>query len=249
MAHYQMILAYDGTEYSGFQRQAGKAAGRTIQSGVEDALHAIGWSGRSILAAGRTDAGVHAAGQVIAFDFDWHHSDQELMAALNANLPADIAIRRVSQARPEFHPRYDAAWRRYQYSLFCQPVRDPLRERYAWRVWPETDRDLLESAAAFLVGEHDFGAFGHPPHSGGSTVRQVFEANWMLGIEGMTFQITANGFLYRMVRRIVSLLVSVGQGAVDMQMVSHYLQNGSDKYVRSLAPAQGLTLVEVGYTG
>ena len=94
MARYQMILAYDGTEYSGFQRQARKRQRTTIQAEVERALQGIGWTGRSILAAGRTDAGVHAVGQVVAFDFEWRHSDINLLAAINANLPCDIAARR-----------------------------------------------------------------------------------------------------------------------------------------------------------
>jgi len=247
MAHYKLILAYDGTEYSGFQRQAGQHGGHTIQSEIERSLRTIGWDGRTILAAGRTDAGVHALGQVIAFEFDWTHSDSDLMAALNANLPGDIAIQQVSQISPAFHPRYDACWRRYRYQLFCHPVRNPLLERYAWRIWPQVELHLINQAASHLIGEHDFGAFGSPPRLGGTTIRYVMDARWEPENDGLVFVITGNAFLYRMVRRIVSLLVEIGQGKIDLQMVDFFLQNASEKFVRGVAPAQGLTLVEVGY--
>ncbi len=144
MARYQVILAYDGTDFSGFQRQA-KA--RTVQGVVEEALRRLNWRGRAILSAGRTDAGVHASGQAIVFDLDWNHTPEELMRALNTHLPGDVAVRAINQVSPRFQPRYQAISRRYCYHIFCDPVRDPLRERYAWRVWPPVDLSMLEQAA------------------------------------------------------------------------------------------------------
>ncbi len=129
MARYQVILAYDGADFFGFQRQADGCGQRTVQGVVEQALRRIGWQGRAILFAGRTDVGVHASGQVIAFDLDWLHSTDALLAALNANLPADVAAQAAQLAADDFHPRYDARARCYRYRLFCQPRRDPLRER------------------------------------------------------------------------------------------------------------------------
>ena len=146
MARYQVILVYDGTEFFGFQRQARE---RTVQGIVEDALRQIGWHGRTILAAGRTDTGVHASGQVIAFDLDWAHSTDDLRNGLNANLPADVAVHQVILGRPDFHPRYDAIARRYRYQIYCQSHRDPLRERYAWRVWPALRCEELQQAVRF----------------------------------------------------------------------------------------------------
>ena len=145
------------------------------------------------------------------------------------------------------HPRYHAIWRRYCYSLFCSPVRNPTRERYAWRIWPAVDLDRLELAASRLIGENDFGAFGTAPHPGGPTVRNVMDAHCEPRHEVCVFEITANAFLFRMVRRIVSLLVNIGQGLMEVQMVDFYLQSGSAKYIKSIAPANGLSLVEVGY--
>ncbi len=247
MARYQVILAYDGTDFYGFQRQARGPENRTVQDTVEIALRKIGWQGQAILAAGRTDTGVHAFGQVIAFDLDWMHSPDDLQAALNANLPPDVAARLVKLASPDFHPRYDALARCYRYQLYCQPVRDPLKERYAWRVWPAVDIDRLQEAAKFLAGSHDFAAFGTPPRAGGKTQRNVLRAGWTQEPANLVFEIQANAFLYRMVRRLVSFQVAVGQGGVEPLEMQKCLEGGSSSQVKGLAPPQGLTLVEVIY--
>ncbi len=247
MARYQVILAYDGTEFQGFQRQARSKNSRTVQAEVEAALHNVGWEGEKILAAGRTDAGVHAGGQVIAFDLDWSHQDEDLLAALNAHLPFDVAVTKVCQAEPEFHPRYDALARHYRYRIYCQPLRDPLRERYAWRIWPAVDMERIMTAAALLPGTHDFGAFGTPPRSGGSTVRQVMKAVWKAQADEVIFDILGDAFLYRMVRRLVAFQVDIGQGRLDVGSIADCLQTGKKELVKSLAPARGLNLVEVKY--
>jgi len=243
MERYQVILAYDGTDFEGFQRQ-GRA--RTVQSVTETALRGLGWQGNTILSAGRTDSGVHAFGQVIAFDLDWNHSELELCHALNAHLPADIAAQDARQTRPDFHPRYDARQRRYRYRLFCQDKRHPLRERLAWRVWPAVELDLLQEAAACLVGRHDFAAFGTPPRANGSTIRTVQSTAWQYLGEDIVFDITANAFLYHMVRHLVSTQVLVGQGKLSLNAVSAALE-GTSQLPPGLAPAHGLALLAVEY--
>lgn len=250
MARYQMILAYDGSQFKGSQRQA-KA--RTVQSEFEKALRRLGWSGRSILMAGRTDSGVHAAGQVVAFDLDWRHTDDQLLRALNAELPADLAVRAVKTAPADFHPRFDAVARRYVYRLFCQPIRDPLREKLAWRTWPVVDGNLLERTAAHLIGTHDFAAFGSPTGAKGTTIRTVTKAKWQLCAEDeWQFEIQADAFLYRMVRRLVFVQTAVAQGKCSVEAVARSLAEQAGHPERSeipagLAPAHGLTLVEVTY--
>ncbi|MDH5505925.1 MAG: tRNA pseudouridine(38-40) synthase TruA [Anaerolineae bacterium] len=246
MARYKIILAYDGTEFYGFQRQV---EARTVQHAVEEALRKIGWTGRSVFAAGRTDSGVHASGQVVAFDFDWAHSPGDLHNALNAVLPEDISVRALTSASEDFHPRYAALSRRYRYDIFSQPWRDPLRERYAWRVWPQPDLERMKTAAGMLVGSHDFAAFGRPTKPGGPTQRQVFETCWLGEGDSLSFQIEANAFLYHMVRRIVSLLVDIGQGRVEPQVVADFLDDATGEPVMGLAPPQGLCLIEVRYPG
>jgi tRNA pseudouridine38-40 synthase len=249
MARYQVILAYDGTGFAGSQRQA---TSRTVQGELEKALRKLGWSGRSVLLAGRTDTGVHATGQVAAFDLDWNHADGDLLRALNANLPADVAARDARIAPPEFHPRFDATSRRYRYRLFCQPVRNPLREKFAWRVWPEIDSDSLQDVAPLFVGQHDFASYGTPPRAGGSTVRTVMNTSWQAKDDEWHFEVQANAFLYRMVRRLVFVQVVVAQGKISVDDVASSLAEQAEELERSelpsgLAPAHGLTLVEVFY--
>jgi tRNA pseudouridine38-40 synthase len=190
---------------------------------------------------------VHASGQVIAFDLDWAHSTADLLNGLNANLPSDVAAHRVVLTRPDFHPRYDALARRYRYQIFCQPARDPLRERYAWRVWPGLKCEALQQAARYLPGRHDFGAFGTPPRAGGTTERIVSEAGWQLVGDQFTFEVVANAFLYRMVRRLVSAQVAIAQGNYPSEAMAAYLADKSAGLIQGLAPPQGLFLVEVIY--
>ena len=249
MARYQIILAYDGTDFLGSQRQAGS---RTAQSELEKALRKIGWQGQTVYLAGRTDTGTHASGQVAAFDLDWTHGLQKLQDALNAHLPRDMAVREVQTAAGNFHPRFDASSRCYRYRLFCASVRDPLRERYAWRVWPAVN-DLV-ALADIWPGRHDFAAFGTPPHSGGSTLRTVMSAGWQHLADEWTFEIRADAFLYRMVRRLVYAQVAVGQGRLSAKTLLQALDDRSElgqaarsQIPASLAPACGLTLVEVRY--
>jgi tRNA pseudouridine38-40 synthase len=241
MARYQIILTYDGTEFVGSQRQLNS---RTVQSELEKTLVKLNWNGNSALLAGRTDTGVHAIGQVAAFDLDWKHSLEDLGNALNAALPLDMAVSQVCVVADDFHPRFDATSRRYRYRLFCQPGRVPLRERFAWRVWPVvTD---LHALAEIWPGMHDFAAFGTPPRPGGSTVRTVLDAKWQLVDDEWQFDIRANAFLYHMVRRIVHAQVAVGQGMITIENLVRALERQT-VLPSSLAPAHGLTLVEVSY--
>lgn len=244
MERYQVILGYDGTAFGGMQRQDNA---RTIQGDFEAALMKIGWTGRSVLAAGRTDAGVHAKGQVLVFDLDWKHSNQDLSNALNANLPADIGVQRVHKVKPDFHPRFDAISRTYQYQILCRQNRDPLRERYAWRVWPDPDLERLQACASELVGEHDFSAFGTPPQEGGTTIRKVFRADWSKQTDELVFEVNANAYLYHMVRRMVFFQVEIGLGRRSHDDLKAYLSSQSDGLIQGLAPACGLFLQNVHY--
>lgn len=243
MARYQLILAYDGTNLEGSQRQKGK---RTAQGELEKALRTIGWTGRSVLIAGRTDSGVHAEGQSVALDFEWPHGPEKLRAALNAALPSDLAVRAVKEVMPDFHPRFDAASRRYRYRLFCDPVRDPVRERYAWRVWPAVNGDMLQLVAPVFLGTHDFAAFGSPMTRGGSTVRTVLLSSWTEANGEWRFEVRADAFLYRMVRRLVFVQVAAAQGRLPVEQVRQAVENRI-RLPSGLAPAHGLSLIEVTY--
>jgi tRNA pseudouridine38-40 synthase len=242
-AHYKIILAYNGSAFAGYQRQAEV---RTVQAELETALDKLGWQGTHVQSAGRTDAGVHARGQVVSFQLDWKHTTEDLANALNHYLPSDMAVRSVSEVSADFHPRYHAKRRHYCYRIYSQPVRDPLREAFAWRVWPPADVVRMSSAGADLVGSHDFSAFGSPMTEHGVTIREVFSASWVgAGDEGQ-FDITANAFLYHMVRRIVFCLVTIGQGAAEVSLVAEALRTG-ELPLTGLAPAAGLVLEAVDY--
>lgn len=244
MARYQIILAYDGAEFQGFQRQVDA---RTVQGVFEDALRRLNWDGNTILAAGRTDTGVHAVGQVVAFDLQWTHPVDDLMRALNANLPVDIAVQRVAKVAAGFHPRYDAISRLYRFHILCAPVRNPLYERYTWRVWPAPEFDRLQKAADQLLGRHDFSAFGTPQRPGGRTDLTVTKAVWFHEEPLLVFEIASRSFLYHMVRRLVSYQVEIGQGRHETGAMASRLEGGTHEMVSGLAPACGLVLKEICY--
>jgi len=243
MAHYKVILAYDGTHFLGFQRQGSV---RTVQLVFETALKQLNWQGRSILSSGRTDTGVHAGGQVVAFELEWKHSPEDLRNALNAALPEDVAVKDVAEVEADFHPRFDAVERFYRYRIYTAAARDPLRECFAWRVRPIPAFEMLESAARLLPGRHDFAAFGNPPKVGGSTVRMIFSAKWELSGDELFFEIRGNAFLYHMVRRMVYVQVQVGQNRLSLEELDAAVRE-TRPMPPGLAPAQGLVLEEVRY--
>ena len=249
MARYQLTLAYDGTDFFGSQRQAKR---RTVQGELESALRKLRWTGHSILLSGRTDTGVHATGQVAACDLDWAHTDEELVRALNSSLPNDMAVRNTKIIDDDFHPRFDARSRTYRYRIFFRPTRDPIRERYAWRIIQQKNIDLLKKAAKVFLGTHDFSAFGSPTTPKGPTVRTVMKSAWTQTAEDeWQYEVQADAFLYRMVRRLVFVQVAAAQGKLHVDAILKALkQTKSAKrsvFPSGLAPAHGLTLVHVEY--
>lgn len=246
MVRYQITLAYDGSNFSGSQKQANS---RTVQGELEKALHEIGWMNKSVLMAGRTDAGVHADGQVVAFDFDeWNLSSEKLLNALNARLPNDVAIKKLQIAKPEFHPRFDAVSRTYRYRLFYNPIRDPLREKFEWHVWTKFDPNLLQESASCFLGKHDFSAFGSKTSPDGTTIRTITNCKWKKKPNNeYQFEVTADAFLYRMVRRMVHVQISVAQGKCSLKDIEQALAKKIVKLPSGLAPAHGLTLMKVDY--
>ncbi len=245
MPHFSAIVAYDGTDFFGFQRQA---QARTVQGDIEAALRRLGWSDNSLLAAGRTDAGVHASGQVIAFALHWSHSQETLLKALNAHLPTDVAVTRVAEVSPDFHPRYRATARRYRYTWHMAPTRHPLLHRFAWRVWPALDATAMQAAANTLLGTRDFATFGTNPGPGLNTVRTVYLAQLAQDGAHLYFDIQANAFLFRMVRSIVGALTQVGQHRLSVAEFQHLLTSANRALCPKPAPAHGLCLTEVFYS-
>jgi tRNA pseudouridine38-40 synthase len=246
---YRAPVDYDGTDFQGFQLQA---QGRTVQGELEKALRQVTQAQVRVLGAGRTDAGTHASGQVIAFDVAWRHPISDLQRALNAVLPVDIAIKRLTTTHFAFHPRFDAKWRRYRYTILNQPLRSPLWARVTYHVPERLDVDAMREASRCLVGSHDFGAFGKPT-CGENTIRHVSEARWTVEHPGeidgrlLVFEITANAFLNHMVRRIVGTLLRVGRGDLDPPEFGALLEARDRAATGPTAPAHGLCLVRVEY--
>lgn len=246
MPRYRATLAYDGTAYQGYQIQPNVL---TIQGVLEDVLMQIAGQPICVMGAGRTDAGVHATGQVIAFDLDWRHSDEALLKALNAYLPPDIAVQDMIQ-QPGFHPRFDAVSRTYRYDVLETAIRQPL---YQWRAWqqpPVLQREMMQKAAALLIGEHDFATFGTPP-KGENTVRVVYRSEWaeqpVPGGILLSYTIEATAFLQHMVRRIIALLVTVGRGFWHIDQFEAAFRAADLQQAKPPAPPQGLYLVQVKY--
>lgn len=246
---YRAALAYDGTNYQGFQRQAN--GHKTIQGTVEQVIRDITGQAATVTGAGRTDSGVHATGQVIAFDVTWQHGDEALLNALNANLPDDIALQDL-RPQPDFHPRFDALSRMYRYCVVQAAQPQPLLRYYAWRVYHPLNVDAMNRAGALLVGEHDFAAFGQPP-VGENTIRTVFVSRWSASRQPygwmLDYEIEANAFLHRMVRRIVGALVDVGRGALTTGDFNRILESADIGRSKRMAPPQGLILEKVRYPG
>jgi tRNA pseudouridine38-40 synthase len=239
---YRATVAYDGTAYRGFQRQTHAP---TVQAALEQALALISRQPVRVMGSGRTDAGVHATGQVIAFDVSWGHATSDLRNALNANLPEDIAILEVREASADFHPRYDALSRCYEYRLYVAPVRDPLLRERAWRLSKPLNIEDIHQAAVCLVGTRDFSTFGSPPH-GENAVRTVHQALWRVDPgNSYTFTIIANAFLYRMVRTVTATLVMVGQGDMTVGAFQGILAARQRALAAPPAPPHGLTLTTV----
>ena len=246
MARYRAQVAYDGSPYQGFQRQSNAL---TIQGELEAALTRLMGQHVTVWGAGRTDTGVHAVGQVIAFDAEWPRSADVLMAALNTHLPPTIAILSLVE-QAEFYPRNSVYARRYRYEVWAAPVRDPLLIQRVWHVYATLDRDAMQQAAGLLVGEHDFATFGQDPH-GRNTVRRVFASQWAHEPQSSgvryTYTIEATAFLHHMVRRIVALLVSVVRGKRSLIEFETAFRGADVKYALPPAPPQGLTLEAVTY--
>jgi tRNA pseudouridine38-40 synthase len=238
-ARFVARVEYDGTDFAGFQVQPGA---RTVQGELERALARISGGVRQpIDGAGRTDAGVHAADQVIAFTYAGRLSAPILQRALNGILPPDVAIRDLRPVGPGFHPRHAARYREYRYTVWNGP-RSPLRERQALGVRAPLDTAAMARAGSVLIGRHDFRAFGAADRT---TVRTVQAVRVRRQGSTVTIDVRADAFLRGMVRRIVAVLLEVGHGRMDEAAVAAALHGDGPARNGAMAPAKGLCLRKV----
>ena len=256
LQNYRATVEYDGTNYGGFQIQANRV---TIQGELERALQHVTQEFVRVYGAGRTDAGVHARGQVVNFRTGWSHGHVDLQRALNALLPADIAVRDVVGVEQGFHARFSASSRVYVYTVYHSLVRSPLLDRWMYHMAQGVDAHAMMRAADSLIGRHDFSAFGQPP-SGDNAVRFVHRVDWRprempVGFDsagtGSTriwqFEIEGNAFLRGMVRRVVGTLVAVGTGGLSIEEFDDILASGDIRRAAPPVPPCGLCLWAVRY--
>jgi tRNA pseudouridine38-40 synthase len=244
----KLTLAYDGTAYAGWQVQPGQ---RTLQATLESALTKITGETIRVTASGRTDAGVHALGQVISFDTDATLAADVFQRALNAELPDDMAVLEAAEALPGFHAIRDAVRKRYRYVIHDGPVSDVFRRRYAWHYRQGLDAPAMHRAAQSLLGIHDFRSFESAWPQRTSSVRTIFEVGVVRGFSGdenlVSLEVEADGFLYNMVRAIVGTLVEVGRGSRFETWPAVVLASEDRRVAGMTAPAHGLFLLRVEY--
>ena len=238
----KLVIEYEGTHYYGWQAQAGAP---TLEAALRDAIHNLTGESPALTAAGRTDAGVHALGQVVNFRLEREFPVEQLPGALNARLAPDIAVRRAEAVDDAFNARYSAKARLYAYRIRQALPRGAYQRQYAWGLHDTLDIAAMQTAGDRMAGTHDFRAFGRSPRPGGHTVRHVHDVKVSGAGDWVTIVVAADAFLYGMVRRIAGALVDVGRRRQPLEWIDSLLQ-GSTAGLR-LAPAQGLVQVAVEY--
>jgi tRNA pseudouridine38-40 synthase len=239
----KLTIAYDGSRFVGWQRQA---EGESIQGLIEDALAAIEGARVTVHGAGRTDAGVHALGQVASVGVASRHDTATLTRAINAQLPADIRIRAIDEVDERFHARFSARSKCYRYRFHTAPVADPFERAYAWHLPEPLDVHAMRAAASLLVGTHDFKAFQSSGGATTATVRTITRSELREGVM-LVYEVCGNGFLRHMVRAIAGTLVDVGRGRREPATITTLLHGGGRSDAGRTAPPHGLFLVSVDY--
>lgn len=240
----KLTIEYDGTAYSGWQIQKGQDS---IQARLEAVLERIFSQPVRVRGSGRTDAGVHALGQVAAITLPRPFDRAELVRAMNAMLPPDIVVLEAAQAPDSFDPRRAACSRVYQYRILNQDSPSAFEYRYSWLIREPLDIDAMNAAAALFLGEHDFAAFRTLGTELKSTVRRVLESEWTREGPWLLYRVEATSFLRHMVRTMVAAMVEAGRGKAEPSFITELLIRGDRAIAPAAAPPQGLFLIEVRY--
>jgi len=244
MRRLKLTVQYDGTEYAGFQRQPNVV---TVQGVLEKTIGECLGHEVSLLGAGRTDAGVHALGQVVTVDTEVAIPIAVAPVAFTSKLPLDIAVKEAEEVDLEFHPRFDAKWKRYAYRMVSRPVRSPFLGRYAWCLREALDGELMAAGAEHLKGRRDFRSFCAAGSDVTDFERTVLALDVAQDGDITEVWVEADGFLYKMVRNIVGTLVEVGRGRMAPETVGQILAARDRSVAGKTAPPQGLSLAKVQY--
>lgn len=237
-------VAYDGTAYSGWQLQPNAV---TIEQRLNEALRDLFGVPIAVIGASRTDAGVHALGNVAVFDADTRMPASKISYALNTRLPDDIRVVHSSEVSPDFHPRHTGCVKTYEYRIWNDTFPNPTKRLYSHFEYGAIDVERMKTAAEYLVGEHDFTSFCSAGTQVENKVRNIFSIDIKRDGAMITVRVTGNGFLYNMVRIIAGTLLKVGQGAMEPKDVQKALDGRDRQLAGPTAPARGLTLVKIDY--
>lgn len=242
---YKAIVMYDGTKYNGFQTQKNQ---NTIQNNIEHAIFLLTGEKVKIRGAGRTDAGVHAVGQVCDFTLEKDFDVNRFPRAINHFLPQDISIREISVVESDFNSRADAKNKTYRYTIYQAKNRNPLKRLYAFNTSYGLNFDAMKEAAKYFEGEHDFKAFQNTGSNVKITIRTInYITLEKVGTEEIAITINGTGFLYNMVRIIAGTLFEVGIGKIKTSEVEQIIAGGDRNKAGKTLPANGLCLLEVNY--
>ena len=247
MHKYKLTVAYDGTLYGGWQVQINAIS---IQALLEKALSTILRTPTSATSSGRTDAGVHARGQVAHFITELPLDLIRLQRSLNGILPPDIRILSVEEAAPDFHARYSAVSKEYHYHLHLERTTDPFKRLYAYHDYSPLDLDKMKMAASCFVGTHDFTTFANEASKGSAAknpVRTITRLDLCLEPGGIRLEFEGNGFLYKMVRNITGTLLEVARGKISVDEIPKLFEAKDRRIAPPAAPPHGLFLMKVNY--
>ncbi len=244
MKRVKLTIAYDGTDYCGWQQQPN---GITVEEIINRELSKLLCENICVIGASRTDSGVHALGNIAVFDTDARIPAEKISYALNRSLPEDIVVQDSCEVAPEFHPRYCSSRKTYEYRIWNAPFPQPVNRRYTHHVYDRLDIDAMQSAAVCLIGEHDYASFCSAGAQVQTTVRTVYSLEIEQQEQLVTIRICGGGFLYNMVRIIVGTLLMVGIGAKAPSWVKTVLDARDRNLAGPTAPAKGLTLIGIRY--
>lgn len=239
-----MVVAYDGTNYCGWQLQPN---GITIEQCLNEALTHLLGEEIKVTGASRTDTGVHSLGNVCIFDTNTRMPAEKISYALNQRLPEDIVVQSSKEVAPDFHPRFSKSRKTYEYRILNRKMRMPTRRLDTYFFHYALDVDKMQKAASFLVGEHDFASFCAANAQTKTTVRTIYSCTVSKSEDIITIRVTGNGFLYNMVRIIAGTLIKVGNGDLSAEDIPSILEARDRSFAGPTAPAHGLTMIGLEY--
>ena len=240
----KLTVAYDGTNYVGWQTQPN---GVSIEEKLDGAVSRLTGQPTRVIGASRTDSGVHALGAVCTFDTDMRMPGEKFTFALNEYLPDDIVIQESCEVSPDFHPRYDAKGKIYEYRILNRRLPLPARRFDTYFCYKALDVARMDEAARYLEGTHDFTSFASPHYTAKTTIRTLYECSVTKDNDIITIRVKGDGFLYNMVRIIAGTLIRVGAGAIESVRMPDILEAKDRDAAGPTAPAKGLTLVKTLY--